>query len=219
MDPKPRIIVDHRERDVLRALRELAEVDEQQLAVGDFICSERVGVERKAIEDFLTSLMDQRLFSQMEALAGAYDRPLLIMEGNPDLLFLRNIHQNAIRGALASIAIDYKVPIIWTSSSQETAQQLYWIANREQLLGKRVVGVRGKRPPSTLQEQQLFLVAGLPGISRKRAELLLRHFKTPEKVFKASAEEIQEIDGFGEKMAGRIRDILRHAYGKEASAR
>jgi Fanconi anemia group M protein len=213
---KPVIVVDSREcsSDVLRNLKEFdVEITEKQLGVADYICSSRVCVERKSVSDFLQSITDQRLFKQLEALVSSYERPVLIIEGNPELLFLeRNMHKNTIRGVLASIAIDYKIPIIWTANCKETAGQLFWIANREQVLEKNEIQIRANRKAATLAEQQEFLIAGLPGINSKRARKLLDKFKTPEKVFKASEKRLMQIDGFGEKITKRMKEVLKEEY-------
>lgn len=215
-----KIFVDNRESQS-SVLRELKRKDililEQQLEIGDYICSDRVGIERKRISDFLASIKDQRLFRQMDGLAKCFERPLLILEGNPELLFLeRNIHPNVIRGVLASIAIDYKIPIIWTQNSEETAKQIFWIAYREQVKEKREVQIRSNKKASSLREEQEYLIAGLPGISTTRARQLLKKFKTPEKVFAASEKRLLKMEGFGEKRVRRIKDVLRkpHESGK-----
>lgn len=213
-NPKPVIIIDRRERDVLRNLDPgKALLEERQLETGDFILSDRVGVERKRIGDFLQSIIDQRLFRQLENLARSFERPLLVLEGNPESLYLeRDIHENTIRGVLASIAIDYKIPIIWTQNSRETAEQLYWIANREQIIEKRDIQVRSSKRPKSLKEQQEYLVSGLPGINSKRARKLLEKFKTPEKVFKASDKQLMALDGFGDKTVKKMKGILKGKY-------
>ena len=212
---KPIIIVDSRERKILGNIDpEKAVLQEKQLQVGDFILSDRVGVERKSVQDFLQSIVDQRIFKQLENLANSFECPLLILEGNPELLFLeRNIHENTIRGVLSCIAIDYKIPIIWTQNSQETCNQLYWIAMREQVIGKREIQVRANKKASTLAKQQEFLVAGLPGINSKRAKKLLQELKTPEKVFRANENRLLKINGFGDKMVKKMKGILQEEYG------
>ncbi|MBI4021134.1 MAG: hypothetical protein HY369_02740 [Candidatus Aenigmarchaeota archaeon] len=210
MDAKPVIIVDHRERDVLASLD--AVIEQKQLPVGDFVLSDRVGVERKSVQDFLQSIIDQRIFGQMETLAATFERPLLIVEGPPAGLFNGGIHANAVRGVLASIAIDYKIPIIWTQSTQETARQLEWIARREQLLEKGPPQVRGGRKPQTVAQMQEFLLAGLPGISGTRAKKLLAEFRTPERIFRATEKRLLKVDGFGEKMVKKMKDVLTQEY-------
>ncbi len=82
------IIADTREfnSDVVKELsRRGMVVQSQQLDVGDYILSDRLAVERKEVDDFLRSLMDGRLFSQLKMLKTAYINPILVLEGE-DLL-------------------------------------------------------------------------------------------------------------------------------------
>jgi len=211
---KPVIIADHREREVIRYLgAEACTVEKRQLAVGDYILSDRVGAERKRVSDFLQSIVDRRMFAQLEQLSKTFTCPVMILEGNPELLYLeRNIHENVIRGVFSSIAIDYRIPIIWTQNTQETAKQLFWIANREQVLEKHSPQIRGSRKSRSVQEEQEYLVAGLPGINTKRARKLLEYFKTPERVFRASEKQLLKVDGFGEKMSKRMKSLLKEPY-------
>ncbi len=213
---KPVIFVDKRERssNITRHLKEFdLEIREKQLEVGDYILSDRVCCERKTIQDFLQSITNQRIFRQLESLASSYEKPILILEGNQDTLFTeRNMHANTIRGVLASVAIDYGIPIIWTQNSMETAAQLNWIAKREQELEKREIQIRSNKKNSCLSEQQEFLISGLPHVSNTLSRRLLERFKTPKRVFTARAEQLLKIDKIGEKKAEKIRRILDSEY-------
>ncbi len=213
---RPMVFVDHRESssNVTRHLKEYdILITPKQLEVGDYICSDQVGVERKTMNDFLQSIIDKRLFNQLENLSNTFEKPILIMEGNPDVLFLnRNMHTNAIRGALACIAVDYSMPIIWTQNSRETASQIYWIAHREQIDDRKEASIRCNKKAFTLKQQQEYLIAGLPGINTSRAKKLLEHFKTPERIFRASEEKLKKVNGFGDKTAKRIKDLLKRKY-------
>ncbi|MBI4020309.1 MAG: hypothetical protein HY367_03170 [Candidatus Aenigmarchaeota archaeon] len=216
---RPVIFADSRElqSNVTQLLKGFdVELVEKRLDVGDYICSERVCIERKTIDDFLNSMVDQRIFRQAEGLFGAYERPLLVMEGNPELLYIeRNMHANAIRGCLASLTIDYQLPIIWTRNSKETAAQIYWIAYREQVKEKRGVQIRSARKSVPLHKKQEYLMAGLPGISSVRARQLLERYKTPEKFFRATKKSLMGLDGFGEKRARAIMELLKSEYKKD----
>ena len=101
------IYMDVRERNskILKTLRKNAKIELKHLNVGDFILSDRVGVERKSSSDFLRSIMDRRLLSQAASLSENFKRPILIIEGTRDIYSLTGIHPNAVRGALASLAI------------------------------------------------------------------------------------------------------------------
>jgi ERCC4-related helicase len=211
---KVKIIADYREMPsgVVHELVQLGiEVESKQLDVGDFILSDRVGVERKSAGDFLQSIVDKRLLSQAKALSETFERPVLILEGE-DLYSRRAIHPNAIRGALAALAVDFGISILPTKDEKETAAILAIIARREQTELAREVAIRGEAKGLTLPEQQRFIVEGLPGISAVLAERLLAHFKNPEKVMAASEEELQEVHGIGKIKAKEIRRVLSSHY-------
>lgn len=212
-----KVVVDHRETssNVVREMHRLdLEIEMQQLEVGDFILSERVGIERKTVRDFLDSIIDGRLLEQAKNLAETFERPLLVLEGE-GLYTERGIHPNAIRGALACITVDYQVPIISTENEKETARIILSIVKREQEEEKSEVPIRGERKSLTLSEQQRFIVEGLPGVSAVLAKRLLSHFKTASDVMKASEEDLKKVHGIGEEKAKEIRRVLDSEYVSE----
>jgi len=213
---KPVIFVDERETrsKVFGFLKNFDVIlRRKKLDVGDYICSKEVACERKTVEDFLQSIINKRIFLQLEALMDSYEKPVLIIEGQPNLLFFtRNVHENAIRGALASIATDYGVPVLWTWNPKETANMLFVIAYREQINKNKGVQIRSGKKPKTIKEQQEFLVAGLPGVNAKLSQRLLEYFKTPKRVFNASVDELIKIEKIGEKKAKKMWELVNREY-------
>jgi len=176
------------------------------LAVGDFLVGPRVGVERKTTEDFLGSLVEGKLFGQVRALAAAFPRPLLVLEGT-DLFTLRQIDSEAIYGALSTIACDFGLPVLSTANERETAAVLTALLAREtrRKEGGKAVPVRTARPGLGPSERQRFMVEGLPGVSGALAERLLDHFGSVGAIFKADEEGLREVAGIG---PGKARAIL-----------
>jgi Fanconi anemia group M protein len=201
------IFVDTREDSMLDYFKQYdCIIQRKMLLYGDFICSDRVCIEKKIIKDFIQSITDKRLFQQLRAMKDNFERPILIIEGEESLYGY--LHPNIIRGALAAITVDLSIPILWTRDLADTAGLVYWIAKREQIDEKREVSLRNKRVPETLKEQQEYLISSLPNISLVRAEALLEHFKTPKNVFNASEKELQEVKGVGEKIAEKIKEVI-----------
>lgn len=198
---------------VISILKKRCEVRKKQL-ITDYLLSEDAACERKTSEDFLQSIVDGRLFKQLKALKELYPCPLLIIEGESLFNSNRNIHPNAIRGAIASIATEFSIPIIWTRNQLETAEMLYIIAKREQSVMKKNIAIRTKKKFKSLNQLQEFLVSGLPKISTATARKLLKHFGTPEKLFIASESELMRVPGIGKKLAKKIRDVLTKNYEK-----
>jgi len=214
-DKKIKVFVDQREirSHVARSLEKLGiDITLETLEVGDYVVSDRVGIERKTVEDFLSTLMDGRdLFGQISDLRRTFDRPVLIIEGE-GLYTTRQIHANSIRGMLSSIAIDFGVPIIFSRDEEETAALIAIMAKREQTEEKRDVSLHGKKTSLTLKEQQEYVISSLPEIGPAVARNLLLHFGSVERVMSATREELMEVGLVGPKTADRIREVVNGVY-------
>lgn len=205
---KAKILADSREifSGIPDFLSMKADVEIKTLPVGDYILSHRVAVERKRAEDFLDSLVKKRIFEQITRLRDAYEKPILIIENEG--LFSRNVDSRAVYGAIACIVTDYDVSVIRTRDSEETASLIYAIATREQFRKKREICLRGKKRVKSLQEWQRFIVEGLPNVSAVLAKRLLNHFGNVRRIFNASIEELQEVEGIGRKKAELINEVV-----------
>lgn len=131
-------------RDILnQLLLSGVEVDVQKLNVSDYVVSDRVGVERKDVHDFLGSLKDGRLFNQAKGMSDAYERPILVLEGRLKEAMRRSaIRPSAVYGALSSLALDYGFSIVSTEDADSTAVLLQRLAYREQTKENRVIQLR-----------------------------------------------------------------------------
>ena len=209
-----KIIVDHREyrsNVVKNLVVKGVSVEPQQLDVGDYVLSSRIGVERKEVDDYLESLIKGKLFKQISHLRDAYSRPVLILEGE-NLLTKRNINHNAIFGSLASISVDFGIPVLTTKNAMETADLLNIIAKREQKEDNKSVAIRGEKTQMSLRERQQFLIEGLPNVSAVLAKRLLNHFSSIRDIANATEEELREVDGIGKNIALDITKLLNANY-------
>ena len=211
------IVVDQRELDsaIARDLstREGVETRLETLAVGDYVLSDRVVVERKTVEDFLDTLTggDRSLFEQVGDAGRHYARPVVVVEGE-GLLGRRNVHPKAIHGALASLAVDFGASVMRTTDEEETADLLEVIAEREQEEGDREVSVHGEKQSRTLTEQQEYVVASIAEVGPVTARSLLAEFGSVEAVMTADEETLQDAEGVGEVTAERIREVTGSEY-------
>jgi len=207
-----KIIIDDRENSIAKKIsKKNLELEKKRLEVSDFVISDRTAVERKKAEDFVDSLLDQRLFDQLNELSQNYENPVILIEGK-NLFSHRDMHPNAIRGALSSIAIDYQIAIIWTENKEETAEQLVSLAEREQKENDREIQIRASKDGTTIKDQQEFIIAGLPGVNTKIAKRLLQEFGSIRKIFTVSVQELQQVKGIGDKKAEKIAEILEKQY-------
>ena len=84
------VIIDHREnklKSILDKKKDTITYESQQLDIADIVISSDVAIERKEGFDFVSSIMDNRLFEQLLRLKDTYQYPILILEGLNDNVF------------------------------------------------------------------------------------------------------------------------------------
>ena len=210
------IYVDYREKNsnMMRELDKIkCEIRVKNMGVGDYQITDDIIIERKTVEDFSKSITDKRLYQQAKELVSNCNHPLMIIEG--ENIYHTFLHPNAIRGALAAITIDFKIPVIQTQNETDTAFMLKRIALRQQDKdSKKEVSVRTSTKPVMLPEQQLFIVESFPSIGPVNAKNLLRHFKSIKNMINANKKELKEVEGIGEKTAKSIIEISQKEFNE-----
>lgn len=242
---KPIVVYDTREARtfVVRYLKEFEEITaiQKPLEIADYLVQTdkyTIAVERKRASDFLTSVSDGRLFTQLEHLL-EYEDPRLIIEGaiftsakggrcysidalgktwnpkrsartQPRTVWSTQffVHPHAFVSIFEKIQ-DMGVKIIPTGSAYDTADILKFWANKNEK--REYISIRHKKKTFTDLDKQLFLLSGLSGVSTKRAEALLKKFGTPMRVFNAFLEHSPKkfpVDGIGKKSASEIKKLL-----------
>jgi DNA excision repair protein ERCC-4 len=222
--PAFRIVIDEREKnsgipDLLR--KSGVRLDFSQLAVGDYIVAPEIAVERKTVGDLVSSIYDGRLYVQCSELVKHYQKPVVVIQGDiadlaqtPDarerVPHRRTVDRTALAyDALATVAADFRIPIIHAPSAPQTAQVLISLAVKGLQEGKAAGPLLRKiKKENPIYIQQLSVLASVPGIGEKLAARMLLKFKTPHRALNATAAELAAIPGFGIARAERVRKVL-----------
>lgn len=177
-----------------------------ELAVGDFVLSQDVVVERKAAVDFVSSIMDRRLFGQVAQMKATYLRPIIMIEG--DVFATRSaIAPDALRGALSWLAVIEGISLVHTKTPSESASFIEVMTRHAQEGLGYEISLRGSKPRD-LKVLAQYAVEGLPGCGPGTAKKLLGHFGSAERVFAATIDQLCEVKGVGRKTAEQIRELL-----------
>jgi len=208
-----KVLVDSRESQsgIAKKLLDMGvEVEIKNLPAGDYVLSDRVAVERKTDRDFVDSIVkkDRNLFSQLLRLKSLYSRPVLIIEGQDAV----RINPSAFKGAIATIAVDFGIPVIQTKSPDETAEYIALIAKREQVLRNRKPALHDGKTKKSLKEMQEYVVSAISNVGTVTAKNLLKHFKTVERIVTAKEEELTKVPNVGIKTARKIRELVTTPY-------
>jgi len=204
-----RIIVDDREKksgipDLLKSIG--LNIEMKTLPIGDYIVAPETIVERKSIRDLMASVFDGRLFDQCSRLKEHFEHPIVLMEGNVDEI--EEITENPLifYGAISTVVLDFKIPVIPTPSAAHTAKLLVSMCSRKDT--PKGPYLKKIKKSSDLEKQQLSVLCSLPGIGEKFAVRMLEKFGTPLKVFSATTAELAKVEGLGEARAKKIKKTL-----------
>ncbi len=210
------ILADHREKNN-RVVKELIElgvgVKTAQLEGADYIVSGNVAVELKQVPDFVASIIDGRLLEQLRDLKKMFEKIVVVIEGEEDIYSVRKVHANAIRGMLATIVLDFHIPVMYSKNAQDTAGLLFVMAKREQ--NKTSNFSLHQLKPRSKEHQIEYILASFPAIGLQMARAILGHFGSLQKVFNATEDELSSLPGIGKKTAQVIHSILAQEYTKD----
>jgi Fanconi anemia group M protein len=171
--PNIKISADHRERqsgipDLL--IERGVDISIDELPASDYLINESILVERKTNDDFVLSLINNRLFNQCSKLKRSLKNLLFIIEGNP-YKTTHNISYQAVKGALLSISLAWQIPVFFSKDTDDTSEIL--ISAGKQILQDKIPVLRKSYKPKKPRNQQLYFLQGLPSIGPSLAIRLL----------------------------------------------
>jgi Fanconi anemia group M protein len=186
-------------------------VASSSLAAGDYVINDEIAVERKTALDFVQSIIDGRLFKQAAQMSRFFESSLMIIEGKDIYSTTVDIHPHAVKGALISIAMTWRIPILFTDDGEDTALLLRLLADQNAAMSCELSCRPGRRP-KRMRKRQLYILQGLPHVGPRLAIQLLDHFGSVEKVMTAPEEELRQIPKLGRIKAQKIRDAVSKSF-------
>lgn len=228
-----KLIVDYRERNLAGLLEGICnEIDFAQLTIGDYLLilgSEAVVVERKTINDFLSSVRSNRLWDQLlrmmstESVLGYRVKGrILLIQGNFQDYFeavgYGSEHDVLVRwsqlmGAFLEIVYVYNTPIIHAENDIAFKAFMRILIKRESSgMDDKLPEAKWHRKPVRLdlpvKDRKKYILDSLPNVGDRLAYNLLQHFKTISGVACASVDELQEVPKIGRKKAELIFNMF-----------
>jgi len=236
---KQKIIVDYREKNSLiisELIRLGIEIEFRELKVADYIVKD-VAIERKTINDFTSSMINKRLFNQIQELK-QYKNRLLLIEGiDEQELYSDDENSYAISGRLhegnrpskfrgkskknkgfssgvnANAIRGFLLSIVLKHNIPIIFTKNYEdSAKFISVLSKKQtkeMALKAKKRILNKKEQLQFIIESFPGIGPKTAQKLLKKFKTIQNIINASEEELKETIG---KKAEVIINLVKMNY-------
>jgi len=172
-----KIVADDREKKsgIPNILANYANIDlsVERMLLGDYLLDDRLLFERKSLKDLIHSIIDGRIFSQAARLAASEYQAIFILEGTSADIKNFKMKREAIQGALIQISVIMGIPVLRSTSKDETASLMISTARQVKNVADGTVQRHGYLPKGKKRRQMLIL-QGLPKIGKKRAKQLIR---------------------------------------------
>lgn len=192
------------------------EVIPAMLTVGDYILSDEICVERKAVRDLIDSLENGRLMKQCESMFKWYARPVLLIEfeegksfsfepfttgflTNNSTKHVKNADLEQLQLRMAALVRSFpRLSILWSSSPFETARlfrELKANQNEPDVEFALTAGMNDTNNGSGFNEDAIKLLRLIPGITDASSLLIIGRVKNLYDFCQMSVADMSEIIG------------------------
>lgn len=198
-----------------------------ELEVGDYVASgaENVVVERKEAGDYVSSLKDGSLHTQLYELSTNYPYSILLVEGKvTHQLMIQKIKRQQLLSSLAGSILkrspDGKrgvISMVNVDTPWDSALFLKYCHEKVTKEGGLVRIPSLKAQKWKPEERSMGVLAGFPGVGKVRAQNIMRRpeLNTLQKVMNAEVEDLVKVDNVGPVVAKDVYSLARKEYGEK----
>lgn len=207
------------------------EVIPAMLTVGDYILSDEICVERKAVRDLIDSLENGRLMKQCESMFKWYSKPVLLIEFEEGKSFsfepfttgfltgnstksVKSSELEQLQLRLAALIRSYpRLSIIWSSSPFETARTFKELKSNQldpNIEYALTAGTNGTNTGNAYNEDAMKFLSFIPGITDANALLIVSKVENLYEFSKMSVDEMAAI--IGKESAQKAHKFLNKEY-------
>jgi len=198
-----------------------------ELQVGDYVASgdENVVIERKEAGDYISSLTDGSLHTQLYELSTNYPYAILLVEGIVTReLMERKIKRQQLLSSLAGSILkrspDGKrgvISIVNVDTHWDSALFMKYCHDKVTKEGGLVRIPSLKAQKWKPEERAMGVLAGFPGVGKVRAQNIMNRpeLNTLQKVMNAEIEDLVKAENIGPVVAKDVYSLARKEYGEK----
>lgn len=194
--------------------------EKRWIEIGDYVF-DNVCFEAKSTTDFLGSVMNKRLWTQLDNMDRHYETNVVIIYGDMQEA-IHNVIQhspskmpiatrsimlnNKFLGAIGRIVLDTDAKPFWVKSEEEAALIITAVSKMKPITRETIAPQIFKR--ITTDDLRIDLLSSIKGVSIKKAKQMINQYGSIMEIGECSAYELQAIEGIGETLAKRIISTL-----------
>ena len=186
----------------------------ERLDVADFITSGGVAIERKEINDMVSSL-DQRVWEQAKDLEGnsaddgnGIKVGVIIIHGSVSDLSPQNMDSRKIEGiygAVARLTISYGISVLWF---RERSQFIKMVKKYNEKGGTESSMKKPHLTKRSYRDDRINVLYGIDGLGYKTINNILDEFDSLYDIAQAPKKNLKKADGVGPSTAENIYDAF-----------
>ena len=215
------IVVDVGEKrsSIPRLLEKLeVEFEFDHLPVGDYVV-EWVAVERKTVNDYLSSKESGHLDKQLYELSRNFKLSYLVIEGFvSEALMYRRLPRYAYLSSLVGSSLKRspdgeqgQIVTVNLDSEYDTAMFLKALDDKIRR-GDYVRLPKIEKASFKPSDWAVYVLSSLPGVGEARAKALLKRFGSLRAVFSASPPDLSKVEGIGRKTADSLYKLFNTVF-------
>ena len=207
-----KLIIDSRENsdfssEVIRKANRINIANKKEfLEVGDYVIGDAC-FEAKSAQDFLQSIMNKRMWLQVDNMDKNYNNNFVVIYGTEEQALAKVMkYMKTDTNQSRQLRLDYGMNVIWRDTLEDAAEELVTLA-------KMIPVKREIIRPSILKrvatdDVRVDMLTTIKGISAKKAEELLEEYGCIMEIGCCKTSEITTIKGIGKTVADRILNVL-----------
>ena len=221
------LIIDDREKSTFsKIIEEKAAkmgvlTERKRLEVGDYVIGD-VCFEIKSSQDFLQSVLNKRIWNQIDNMDRNYQRNFVVIHGTVlDAVDKFMTHstgggsdyrsksiwlKSKFMGAVGRIRLDYDVDVIWKDSEASVIDEVITIIKMSP--NKRAVIEPTIIKKITTEDVRVDMLTTIKGVSEKKARDLLKEHGCIMEIGDSNLKELMIVKGIGNTVADRINNVL-----------
>ena len=225
---KMKLIIDSRENSELAKLIEqrankMGIVNEKKwLEVGDYVIG-TVCFEAKSAVDFMQSVVNNRIWTQIDNMDKWYHKNFVVIYGSLDdalsnMKYITKLNSNVnpqqlkqtyklrFKGAIGRLRLDYDIGVIWRDNVTDVVDEILTIAKMAPIERKMI---NPSIPTRTATDDvRVDMLTTIKGVSETKAKNLLKEHGCIMEIGDSNLKELTIVKGIGNKVADRINNVL-----------
>ena len=192
----------------------------ESLPIGDYKINDKILVERKTVNDLLSSTYNGRIFNQLKSLSSLESKTLLIIEGDIEpFKYIRTSRRSVrversagemerMRATIDSVAatayLSYNIPFYFCRNRDHVAKFLVSLHKRASSIGTKLKPLK-LRKKHDIVEIKSDMLCCIPSIGRKLGDYLAKNYSIREL---CDLKDHSSIEGLGEKRLELLLKVL-----------